>query len=95
MAPDGSGSSLAKTAFMDALREAKSRLNHTDPEEEPAVSNDMSFSHMIIGTSSRTKNDDLDHINFFKVIELNNGTMYMFEYALDAIQTSLGPRQRG
>ena len=91
---DDSGS-LAKLAFVDALEEARARINSTQPEDEPEVEDETNFSHIIIAISSKAKTDNLDHINFFKVIENSSGKRYMFEYALDVIQTSLGPRQRG
>ena len=58
----------------------------TDTIYEPNIN------HIIIGISSKSTQDTLDHINFFKVIELANGTRYVFEYALDVIKTTLGPR---
>ena len=64
-------------------------------QTDPASTFDPNFNHIIIGISSKSTEDDLDHINFFKVIELEDGSRHIFQYAFDIIQITLGPRQRG
>ena len=54
-------------------------------ETDPASDFDPNFNHIIIGISSKSTEDDLDHINFFKVIELEDGSRHIFEYAFDII----------
>ena len=65
----------------------------TEAPEAPPVEPD--FSHLIVAFTHRSKVDTKHHINFYKVIELADGTHSVFDFKLDAIQASLGNKAPG
>ena len=55
-------------------------------EEEPYTPEiKSSFSHTIVGVSSRSPNDDLDHVNFYKIIKIDDGIYQLFDFSNDVI----------
>ena len=59
-----------------------------EPFRTPASS---TFSHLIVGLSLRSLDDNLDHLNFYKIIELDDGTYKLFDFGLDVISANLSP----
>lgn len=45
------------------------------------------FSHVIVGVSLRSTRDNLDHVNFYKLIETSDGVLELFDFGINVIQT--------
>ena len=59
------------------------------------IGEDTLFGDVILAFTSRSTSDDFHHINFYKIIRLNDGKLEVFEYKLDAIRTKLIDREPG
>ena len=59
-------------------------------EEEPE-SFDSNFSHVIVGVSAKSTQDELDHISFYKLIQQADGSFELFDFGIDVIQTEISP----
>ena len=61
--------------------------------EPPKSAIDSDFNHMIVGVSARSLLDDLDHINIYKIIKIDEGFYQLFDFNLDAISVKLSPNR--
>ena len=69
------------------LQSSEPASGAVDEEEKPRMN------HQIIGVSS-PGDDNLDHISFFKFIEMEDGTFKQFDFGIDVIQTDIIPPKR-
>ena len=48
---------------------------------------------MTIGISARSLTDELDHVNIYKIIKIDDGFYQLFEFSPDAIAVKLSPNR--
>ena len=73
--------------FLWIGEDSSAKAGRRDLSDEGTIS---TFSHIIIGVTTNFNN-----INFYKIIELANGTHSVFEYKTNAIQTSFSDKKIG
>ena len=78
------------------LQEEEPTEPSPEATEEPTTEEEktkLEMNHQIIGISS-PGDDNLDHISFFKFIEMEDGTFKQFDFGIDVIQTEIIPPKR-
>ena len=63
----------------------------TDETDEMPAEEAFMPNHWILGVTSRSLEDDLDHVNFYKLIENEDGSYTKFDFGIDIIQTVISP----